>query len=84
MSSYPINTQKYIPIACYTIHNYIRLNDRQDDLFNDFSNESIVVEDAQSLSNNLQSCIIKLNESTTSKTKWGDDIADQIWATFEE
>ena len=53
MSPYPVKTQKYIPIACCTIHNYIRLHDRHDDLFNDFSNESMIVEDTYNLSGNL-------------------------------
>ncbi|KAL4018331.1 hypothetical protein IC575_021922 [Cucumis melo] len=39
MPPYPIKTQKYIPIACCIVHDYFRLNDHQDDLFNDFSNE---------------------------------------------
>lgn len=60
MSPYPVNTQKYILTACCTIHNYIRLNDCQDDLFNDFSNESMIVEDTQSLQKKLQINIIEL------------------------
>ena len=52
MPAYPIKTQKYIPTTCCTIHNYIRLNDRQDELFNDFSNESMIFEDTQNLSTN--------------------------------
>ena len=63
MPPYPIKTQKYIPIACCTVHNYIRLNDRQDDLFNDFSNELMIVEDTHNLSANLQNDIIELDVS---------------------
>ena len=86
MPPYPIKTQKYIPIACCTIHNYIRLNDRQDDLFNDFSNESMNVGDTQNLSVNLQSDMIKLDVSRhhlRAMTRARHDIANQIWATFE-
>ncbi|KAL0559282.1 hypothetical protein IC582_003883 [Cucumis melo] len=63
MPPYPIKTQKYIPIACCTVHNYIRLNDRQDDLFNGFSNELMIVEDTHNLSANLKNDIIILDVS---------------------
>ncbi|KAL4011963.1 hypothetical protein IC575_029030 [Cucumis melo] len=86
MPPYPIKTQKYIPIACCIVHNYIRLNDRQDDLFNDFSNELMIVEDTHNLSANLQSDIIELDVSRQHLREMArarDDIANQIWATFE-
>ena len=63
MPPYPIKTQKYILIACCTVHNYIRLNDRQDDLFNDFSNELMIVEDTHNLSANLRNDRIELDVS---------------------
>ena len=86
MPPYSVKIQKYILIACCTIHNYIRLNDRQDDLFNDFSNESMIVEDTYNLSDNLQSDIIELHMSRRhlrELTRMRDDIVNQIWTTFK-
>ena len=65
--------QKYILIACCTIHN-------------DFRNKSMIIEDTQNLSANLKSNIIELDVSLHHLREMAqvrDDIANQIWATFE-
>ena len=62
------------------------MNDRQDDLFNDFSNESLIVEDTQNLWVNLQINIIELDVSRhhlREMARVRDDIVNQIWTTFE-
>ncbi|MCL7039415.1 hypothetical protein MKW94_017860, partial [Papaver nudicaule] len=36
MPNYPLRKQRLIPIACCTLHNFIRLNSRNDELFNQY------------------------------------------------
>ena len=63
------DTKIYISIACYTIHNNIRL---------------MIVEDTHNLSTNLKRDIIELDVSRYHlMTRVRDDITNQIWTTFE-
>ncbi|KAI8555408.1 hypothetical protein RHMOL_Rhmol05G0172800 [Rhododendron molle] len=47
MPPYSVRTQKYIPTACCTIHNWIRMHDDNDDLFREYSQENMVIRQCQ-------------------------------------
>ncbi|KAL7177683.1 hypothetical protein ACSBR2_030946 [Camellia fascicularis] len=42
---YSTKTQRYIPIACCTIHNWIRIHSQGDTLFTELANPDRIVED---------------------------------------
>jgi hypothetical protein len=44
---FSVKTQKYIPTACCTIHNFIRMHDPNDKVFLEYSNEDMIVESEQ-------------------------------------
>ena len=46
MPPYSTKTQRYIPIACCTIHNWIRIHSQGDTLFIEWANPDRIVEDA--------------------------------------
>ncbi|CAL5391449.1 unnamed protein product [Camellia sinensis] len=45
MPPYSTKTQRYIPIACCTIHNWIRIHSQSDTLFAEWANPDRIVED---------------------------------------
>ena len=53
---FSVKTQKYIPTACCAIHNFIRMHDRNDEVFNTFRDEEGVIPNAgvESSSNDTQ------------------------------
>ena len=40
---FSVKTQKYIPTACCAIHNFIRMHDRNDEVFNNFCDNEVVI-----------------------------------------
>ena len=80
MPPYPIRTQKYIPTACCTVHNFIRMHAAQDQLFDEFSNEERVDDNARSTSQNP----IEVDISQTQIRQMArvrDCIANELWAS---
>ncbi|KAG8372299.1 hypothetical protein BUALT_Bualt12G0051800 [Buddleja alternifolia] len=47
MLPYSMETQKYIPIACCTVHNFIRKHSKKDKYFDNYANEDMIVEDSE-------------------------------------
>ena len=43
---FSVKTQKYIPTACCAIHNFTRMHDENDEVFNNFCNEEIVTQNS--------------------------------------
>ncbi|KAH7858737.1 hypothetical protein Vadar_027351 [Vaccinium darrowii] len=44
---FSVKTQKYLPTACCMIHNFIRMHDRNDEVFKFYSKEDLIVESEQ-------------------------------------
>jgi hypothetical protein len=44
---FSVKTQKYIPTACCTIHNFIRMHDPNDKVFLTYSDEDMIVDSEQ-------------------------------------
>ena len=53
---FSVKTQKHIPTACCAIHNFIRMHDQNDEVFNNFRDEEVVIPNVgvRSLSNDTQ------------------------------
>ncbi|PON80913.1 hypothetical protein TorRG33x02_232460, partial [Trema orientale] len=47
MPSYPFRKQRKIPIACYVIHNFIRLDSMNDSIFNQYDVDAVPLEDIE-------------------------------------
>ena len=45
MPTYDLKKQKYIALACCTIHNFIRMHSRGDSLFIEYADENVELED---------------------------------------
>ncbi|KAI8571012.1 hypothetical protein RHMOL_Rhmol01G0083500 [Rhododendron molle] len=44
---FTVRTQKYLPTACCTVHNFIRMHDKNDAVFKFYSKEDLIVESEQ-------------------------------------
>ncbi|XP_058185332.1 uncharacterized protein LOC131302618 isoform X1 [Rhododendron vialii] len=44
---FSVRTQKYLPTACCTVHNFIRMHDKNDAVFKFYSKEDLIVESEQ-------------------------------------
>ncbi|KAG8387731.1 hypothetical protein BUALT_Bualt02G0051900 [Buddleja alternifolia] len=85
MLPYPMETQKYIPIACCTVHNFIRKHSKKDKYFDNYADEDMIVEDSEFGIGASSQNPIDINISRAHLRQMGrvrDEIADQIWATF--
>ena len=85
MPPYPMRTQTYIPIACCTIHNFIKLHAHQDLLFHEFNDELLIIDDdnVQNVGSNTQMSInVRQNEAML-LDQVRDQIADRLWTAFE-
>lgn len=75
MPSYSFTKQMFIVVACMTCHNFIRLHAIQDDLFEEYENENMVVEEEEEPSTTAP---IDVTESNLMFRK-GDEIANEIY-----
>ncbi|KAG8363101.1 hypothetical protein BUALT_BualtUnG0004500 [Buddleja alternifolia] len=85
MLPYLMETQKYIPIACCTVHNFIRKHSKKDKYFDNYADEDMIVEDSEFGIGASSQNPIDINISRAHLRQMGrvrDEIADQIWATF--
>ena len=80
-----MQTQTYIPIACYTIHNFIKLHAHQDLLFHEFNDELLIIDDynVQNVGSSTQMSINVSQNEAMLVAKVRDQIADRLWTTFE-
>ncbi|KAF7146246.1 hypothetical protein RHSIM_Rhsim04G0049300 [Rhododendron simsii] len=44
---FSVRTQKYLPTACCTVHNFIRMHDKNDAVFKFYNKEDLIVESEQ-------------------------------------
>lgn len=44
MPPYFVSTQKYIALACSTVHNFIRKQNKEDQLFKEYTDENLMPE----------------------------------------
>lgn len=83
MPPYPTCTQKYIPIACCAIHNFIKLHDSHDELFSEFTRELMIVEEENTQhGSDLSQTPIEVNVSQNQLKHMAqvrDQIAYQLW-----
>ncbi|XP_026398758.1 uncharacterized protein LOC113294584 [Papaver somniferum] len=82
MPNYPLRRQRLIPVACCTLHNFIRLNSRNDELFRQFMAEDLLVADEESSSTGQESTAIDIDVSAANielMNNVRDDIAGTMW-----
>lgn len=84
MPPYPVKTQKYIPLACCALHNFVRTRDRNDRLFEMYGNEEMIVNDGVGTNsqNPIEIDISRSQQATMSVLR--DQIAGQIWRSYNE
>lgn len=90
MLPYPLSTQKYIPVACCTVHNFLRIHGQRDRLFDQYENEDMIVDDDtdEPSGSNLHDAgadsqnPIEINVTQSQVRQMGnfrDEITRQIW-----
>ncbi|XP_026451850.1 uncharacterized protein LOC113352220 [Papaver somniferum] len=82
MPNYPLRRQRLIPVACCTLHNFIRLNSRNDELFRQFMAEDLLMADEESSSTGQESTAIDIDVSAANielMNNVRDDIAGTMW-----
>lgn len=85
MPPYSIRTPKYIPTACCTVHNWIRMHDNNDDLFREYCQENLVIRQCQRASGSNSQNPIQIDISRGQLRHMfnvRDHIAEQIWASM--
>ncbi|KAG5557504.1 hypothetical protein RHGRI_007665 [Rhododendron griersonianum] len=85
MPPYSVRTQKYIPTACCTVHNWIRMHDDNDDLFREYSQENMVMRQCQRASGSSSQNPVEIDITRGQLRRMSnvrDRIAEQIWASM--
>ncbi|XP_055961841.1 protein ALP1-like [Mercurialis annua] len=79
--SYPLRRQKLIPIACCTLHNFIRKEDRADKLFTLYGREGLEVYEEDNLRVVQEGVHIDMSQQSQ-MSAIRDNIADQLWNDY--
>ncbi|XP_057431061.1 uncharacterized protein LOC130723928 [Lotus japonicus] len=80
MPNYPVRRQRLIPIACCTVHNFIRMQYARDNLFDQYAQEDLIM-DAQGLQVDQQGVNVDANQAAE-MAHVRETIADQMWENF--
>ncbi|KAB2617041.1 hypothetical protein D8674_012910 [Pyrus ussuriensis x Pyrus communis] len=72
---------KCIPIACCAVHNFIRIQSRNDTLFQQFEDNDVDVVDEESLGTNQEGENMHLNDDNVMNDV-GDHIAGSMWLDY--
>lgn len=87
MPPYPLRTQKYIPNACCTIHNFIRMHASVDPLFEEFANDQVIDNgndgDGARSSANVTVEIDVSQHQLRQMARLRDQIANQLWVSVQ-
>ncbi|PIA58825.1 hypothetical protein AQUCO_00500632v1 [Aquilegia coerulea] len=79
--NYPLRRQKLIPIACCTLHNFIRMEDRADTLFTMYEREGLVVEDELGFDVVQEGIEVDMSQQNQMAAV-RDVIANEIWDDY--
>ena len=80
MPSYPIRRQRLIPIACCTIHNFIRMQNGADTLFDQYGQE-VMDMDEQGLRVEQQGVDVNTNQAAE-MAQVRQIIANEMWENY--
>lgn len=81
MTNFPLSRQRQIPIACCTIHNFIREEHALDTLFAEYSSENMIFQ--STLEPNHEQEVVQFNVSqTTQMGQVRDQLAAQMWNEY--
>ncbi|KAM2863834.1 hypothetical protein FF1_022558 [Malus domestica] len=81
MPNYPIRKQRCIPIACCVVHNFIRMQSRNDTLFQQFEDNDVDVVDEESSGTNQEGENMHLNDYNVMNDV-RDHIAGSMWLDY--
>ncbi|TQE12693.1 hypothetical protein C1H46_001713 [Malus baccata] len=81
MPNYPIRKQRRIPIACCAVHNYIRMQSRNDTLFQQFEDNDVDVVDEECSGTNQEGKNMHLNDDNVMNDV-RDHIAGSMWLDY--
>ena len=81
MPNYPIRKQRRIPVACCVVHNFIRMQSRNDTLFQQFENNDVDVVDEESSGANQEGENMHLNDDNVMNDV-RDHIAGSMWLDY--
>ncbi|XP_058200252.1 uncharacterized protein LOC131315167 isoform X2 [Rhododendron vialii] len=85
MPPYSVRTQKYIPTACCTVHNWIRMPDDNDDLFREYCQENMIMRQCQRVSGSSSQNPVDIDITCGQLrhvSNVRDRIVEQIWASM--
>ncbi|XP_021802283.1 uncharacterized protein LOC110746375 [Prunus avium] len=81
MPNYPIRKQRRIPVACCTVHNFIRMQSRNDIIFHQYQANDLQVVDEESSEVNQEH--IHLHEDNANEMSDArDQIAGAMWMDY--
>ncbi|KAM1575948.1 hypothetical protein PS2_032196 [Malus domestica] len=81
MPNYPIRKQRRIPVACCAVHNFIRMQSRNDTLFQQFEDNDVDVVDEESSGANQEGENMHLNDDNVMNDV-RDHIARSMWLDY--
>ncbi|CAN6567870.1 unnamed protein product [Malus baccata var. baccata] len=81
MPNYPIRKQRCIPVACCAVHNFIRMQSRNDTLFQQFEDNDVDVVDEESSGPNQEGENMHLNDDNVMNDV-RDHIAGSMWLDY--
>ncbi|KAB2626171.1 hypothetical protein D8674_017831 [Pyrus ussuriensis x Pyrus communis] len=81
MPNYPIRKQRRIPVACCAVHNFFRMQSRNDTLFQQFEDNDIDVVDEESSGANQEDENMHLNDDNVMNDV-RDHIAGSMWLDY--
>lgn len=77
MPNYPIRRQRHIPTACYTVHNFIRIQHATVTLFEDYSQERATIHGEHGIGH--QEGIAVDVAQTAQMAQVRENIANEMW-----
>lgn len=83
MTNYPIRKQRRISIACYIVHNFIRIKSRNDRIFNEYLVKDLDVIDEESSRVREEAVNIDLGQENISHMSTvKDHFAGAMWLDY--
>ena len=82
MFCYKPSRQPSIVVACCTLHNWIHLSTRNDQLFREYEVEDLSIECEEESTSSTNHSIDLSDESAAAMTACRDQIAEVMWANY--
>ena len=82
MPCYKPSKRPSIVVACCTLHNWIRLSTRNDQLFRKYEVEDLSIQDEEENTSSINHSINLSDESAVVIAACRDQIAQVIWANY--